>query len=290
MSILGDNIKSLRTSWRLTQGELGKVIHVENNTIAMYERGDRIPKEDVLQQIADYFRITVDQLVSGDCSGIKLQLSPITSQKAISQIETTFPVICSEPAMLDLYFAEGYRHTIRFWESLKGMKGPILESDISSALKEYQTSLNQNSTVESAANILWLLFLRFILIDDTHYQQLGEAILNGKGKDKDFAKNYILQNSDSIDVQAEVRRKRYATRHHETMMQLIKRLKTSSYSVLGDYYVALMYIYGVVNNNESKHMNQAIGSEMMSVLYELDNPYALSYIDSVFSLYELHEV
>ena len=290
MSILGDNIKSLRTSWGLTQEELGKAIHVAYNTVAMYERSERIPKEDILQQIAYYFRITVDQLVSGDCSGTQLQLSPITSQKAISQIESTFPIICSESAMLDFDFAEGYRHTIRFWNSLKNMKGPVLESDISSALREYQKSLNQSSTIESAANILWLLFLKFILIEDTHNQRLGEAILNGKGTDKDFSKNYILQNNDSIDGQAEVRRKRYANRHHETMMQLIKRLKFSSYSALGDYYVALMYIYGVVSNDESKHMNQSIGSEMMSVLYELDNPYALSYIDSVFTLYELHEM
>ena len=287
---IGNNIRELRKAWGLTQKELGDAIHVADSTIAMYESGDRMPSAEVLQIIAAYLKISVDQLIKGDFTGSSFQLSPVSAQIIISCLEVIFPIIKSDAAMKDPYFVKGYERTISFWNSIKAMKGPALESSMSMALKEYKVSLSQYSTNESAANILWLLFIRFLLIYNEHIQRVGEAVLNGKGTEKNFAKKYILDNSQLVNEQTDERRRVYVERNHKTIMNMIKILKASSeYSDLGDYYIALTYVCGLSNNDCSNEMNQIIGHEMMATFHDLDNDYAVAYFNSVLSLIELHE-
>lgn len=55
----------------------------------------------------------------------------------------------------------------------------------------------------------------------------------------------------------------------------IYRLKHSAeYSDLGDFYMALRYIFGMVRNGNSPELNSTIGYEMMSEFSMLNNIYA----------------
>ena len=61
--MLADKLSCLRKSRGLTQEELALEIFVSRSMIAKYETGKAYPTNEILQKIADYFEISVDELV-----------------------------------------------------------------------------------------------------------------------------------------------------------------------------------------------------------------------------------
>lgn len=60
---IGETIKQLRASKQLTQEELGRIIGVTTSIIGMYETGARTPSLNVMELIADFFKVSVDYLL-----------------------------------------------------------------------------------------------------------------------------------------------------------------------------------------------------------------------------------
>ena len=56
-------IKELRTTKGISQAELGRFVGVERSTICQYEKGTRMPDNNILIKIADYFGVSVDYLL-----------------------------------------------------------------------------------------------------------------------------------------------------------------------------------------------------------------------------------
>ena len=62
--IIAKNICDLRTSLGLTQQKLAERLNYSDKAVSKWERGESIPDVTVLKQIADYFGVTVDFLLS----------------------------------------------------------------------------------------------------------------------------------------------------------------------------------------------------------------------------------
>ena len=62
--ITASNIINLRTSKKLTQAELGQILNYSDKTISKWERAEAIPDAFVLTQIANYFGVDVNYLLS----------------------------------------------------------------------------------------------------------------------------------------------------------------------------------------------------------------------------------
>lgn len=59
----GERLTNLRKNAGITRAELGKVCGVAQSTISNYERGLRIPYADTAVKMADYFHISVHDLL-----------------------------------------------------------------------------------------------------------------------------------------------------------------------------------------------------------------------------------
>lgn len=59
-------LKSLREDHNVSQPTLGSIIGVSKTTISNWERGAAIPNIDDATKIAEYFKITVDELLERD--------------------------------------------------------------------------------------------------------------------------------------------------------------------------------------------------------------------------------
>jgi transcriptional regulator with XRE-family HTH domain len=59
-----DRLKELRKEKSLTQEELAKQFYLNKSSISRYERGQQIPEIELLQQIADFFSVSVDYLLA----------------------------------------------------------------------------------------------------------------------------------------------------------------------------------------------------------------------------------
>ncbi len=61
----GNFIKELREEKNLNQGELADALHVHRTAVNKWEKGKAIPINDTLILIADFFSISMDELVAG---------------------------------------------------------------------------------------------------------------------------------------------------------------------------------------------------------------------------------
>lgn len=60
-----ETLKALRRHSQMTQEELSRQLHIARQTYSYYESGARVPDMEKACRIADFFHITLDQLVYG---------------------------------------------------------------------------------------------------------------------------------------------------------------------------------------------------------------------------------
>ena len=63
MNEIGERIKCLRLSKKMTQSALAKELAVSTSTIGMYERGQRKPDNEMLIKIGRVFSVSIDSLL-----------------------------------------------------------------------------------------------------------------------------------------------------------------------------------------------------------------------------------
>lgn len=83
-----NRIKELRTKKHLTLKELGEQLGMPNNTLSLYEKGDREPKLETWQKLADFFNVPVDYLlgISKDRSTLTIDDLNAEEQEAYERI------------------------------------------------------------------------------------------------------------------------------------------------------------------------------------------------------------
>ena len=62
MKIIGERLRTLRESVRLSQVKLAKEFGISQPSLARYETGDTITPPDVLLKFADYFDVSMDYI------------------------------------------------------------------------------------------------------------------------------------------------------------------------------------------------------------------------------------
>ncbi len=87
--MLSENLKTLRKTKGITQEELAIRLNVVRQTISKWEKGLSVPDADTLIKLADYFEVSVSELLGSkvetevDSNIIAEQLSRINEQLAI---------------------------------------------------------------------------------------------------------------------------------------------------------------------------------------------------------------
>lgn len=64
--MLTRNLESLRRSKKMTQKAVAEIAGVSRSTYACYEKGTTMPIAEVLTKLADYFEVTIDDIIRGD--------------------------------------------------------------------------------------------------------------------------------------------------------------------------------------------------------------------------------
>lgn len=78
-------IKQLRMARGMTQEDLANVLNVSRSTIAGYEARNNQPDYDKLVQIADFYNVTIDFLLSGEIKHPQDIHARLYSDKALEQ-------------------------------------------------------------------------------------------------------------------------------------------------------------------------------------------------------------
>ncbi len=278
-SKIAKNIKDVRRAFGEKQKELANAINVSENTISMYESGDRLPSIEKLQAIAYHYGFPMDRLMEDDFSWMDFKKINISRDKILDFFNVIFPIVISESAEKDPHFLKGYEHTQKILEMIKNPYDGHL-GKFERAMTEYEKSLGEYpENTESAVNWLSLTFLMYSLLPNESIIKMEEALYNNKFSYKDFVKNYMLKNPTMISQEYTNDRKTFIKDTDEMISVLLRIIKHSvTYAYLADYFLALRYLMGMKDNGYGDELNKTIGADMMNSFAEMGNQQALSFI------------
>ena len=275
---LGANIRSLRKAYGETQERLGAALNVEKNTISYYENGNREPNKDMLTALAKHFMVSVEELMYCDLSGIGI----ITVDNNVfwKNIDIVLPIVLSEEAMENLYFKRAYRlHRIFYDELRKINMDSIDHMDV--CLDEYLKAYeDEKIKPEAAANFLaiWNLMLTMLKTVPLVMKERPAALMQVAAKD-----TRVRQMIDNLDPNFEKDAQKITIALNDSeMTEFMDELKTtikhSKYSDLADYYIALQYIWNIVDNEMGWDFNRRVGVEMLNSFMSVGNIYATRFL------------
>ena len=178
MSIIATNIKFLRKYSGLTQEDFADKIGVKRSMIGSYEEDRAIPKLSVLQDIANYFSITIDYLINiklnndlypdiqdNDLStytkGNNLRVVSTVVNKEDKELITTVPIQASAG------YTKGYADS-GYIEELPHFSMPLIELSKDRTYRIFQIKGDSMEPVKSGSYIICEYLLNW------------GAILNGK--------------------------------------------------------------------------------------------------------------
>lgn len=74
---IGDKIKSLRKTKKLTQEQLAEYLHISSQAVSKWETGVSSPDIDTLPKLAAFFQVTIDDLLDFDRQRIEQEVNTL---------------------------------------------------------------------------------------------------------------------------------------------------------------------------------------------------------------------
>lgn len=281
---LAQNIKSLRIAYGESQMDLAFAIGLNSPAaISNYENGTRSPKPEVRKKIALHYRITEEQLVHVDLSGVRnTSFDVIGNKTKMEEIALiAYPILCTDSDMKNTFFAESYKAHKRIIQCISSGQEPN-DHDFDICFDSYDKAFEEDSIPEAAGNKLWWLLQLERIILNKRITEGAQQLMETKISGEEFLQRYYLRNFEFGDTEEpeDIEDKDFYNDLEEMILELLSRLKSFEYIDLVYYYIAIRYTLGMIKNENSAEMNQAIGIEMLWSFKELGNPYAKAYLQA----------
>lgn len=278
---LEKNIKELLKYKGLSQGDLAKKLDVPVHYVNRWLNERGIPKE-YISQIANILEQPVSTLQNEDFSNMNLDEIINNKKIANNMLKICFPYIQSNK--LNKNFKDAYEihrkiSNYNTLDNIDDFKKKVFES-VSLYDKAYSEGI-----IEALVNKISLLSMYKFLIKNHNfdYEVNSDEVkaIDNFSKINDREKTNILKkisiNSDTNKL--EDIKKMLLDTTDDVFNLLIKLEDYSEYKNLVDYYLAILFMYNLVNITYTESENALFGKIYMTILCYLENEYALKYID-----------
>ena len=138
--MLGDKIKLYRENKKMTQNDLADILEVSSGTISKYESGALAPNIESLKKLADFFGITIDELLKDE---EKFDFSNVNVLKALR-----------EQKEMKLKGNLYHQTQVSFAYNTNHIEGSTLTEDQTRYIFETNTILFEGDTVAKVDDIL----------------------------------------------------------------------------------------------------------------------------------------
>lgn len=278
---LGLNIIKLREIYGESQKDLAEAIGVTKSAISNYEHGNRFPERDDLRAIAKHYNLTVQMLLSSDFSkvSIKRDVSLDDANTIKTLTEKMFPFMCSDEALDNESFRRAHDFHLEFLKSIYNDDDDCENFMMDRCINLYKQA-GEDGIPEACANVLGLLLLRLreLMFADKTKEFHAKDLLKKNFVFGSFKYKFLPSVKDRKDPQLSEYTQNIIKDIRTDYFQNIYNLKSmddSEFNALGDYYIALAYLYNVVGNGLTWAENRQIASEMIGLGYALHNKYAV---------------
>lgn len=282
MDRLGKNIRSLRNAYGESQEQLGAAIYVEKNTVSSYETGRTQPKNEILTAISKHYTVCIDDLLLGDFSysgETTVNFKPDTFWKVIDKV---FPVISTEQALQNQNFRIAFDAQTDFYAQCRSADMDKIDIPFELCLDNYSEAIeDEKIAVESGANLLGLLCLFMIAVNSLTLVKDNPAYVSQLAKIDKNVREFV-ENAPSLEAEISVNLDEsgiHSTEYKEAIMDMLNLMRdTKEWSDLAYYYMALFYIYNLVDNNSTRSINNRIGASMLNAFALMGNQYAHQFL------------
>lgn len=280
------NIRALRKAMGETQEELGVALGVEKNTISYYETGERSVNKEILIKLSDHFMVSPDELLSYDFS--KMKDISFDYDIVWKNIDIFLPIVSTSMALINKHFKRAYNIHLRFFDELKQKRMNSIDR-IDSCLEEYSKAYEETSCMEAVVNIIGIYdVLLFIIKSFINAMNVKPApLLKLMRNEPEKLRGIEDIDKDALDELQEVVKDIDNDEMRSQLRRYKCQLKTSEWSDILYYYIALEYLWSTVNNEYSFTVNSMIGDEMMTSLLEIENPYAIKFYDIIKTQFQI---
>ena len=144
-------------------------------------------------------------------------------------------------------------------------------------------AIDETEAPEAVANLMWAIFLWWSQINDIQKM----LALQNKLQSNRIDMKGCIQEYQETQRSTEVSEKKQAFLQDfkEMITEVIKSLKSDTeWAGLGDYYLALTFLFDMVDTELSTEFNIAIGNQILVAYAELGNPYAIQFLATVFEV------
>ena len=236
-------------------------------TIASYELGNRKPKDDILEWLAQHFDVTKEMLLFDELTAdiVRRRYQKIDLDKMKAMAEAMLFVIASPEALANSEFKIAHFYLTHLSEIT-----PQTIQAMSGCKKLLYNAYKTFGIIEGAANLLMLIALEYTILGSD--SSLVAEDLTIKDMDNEFEKlisrcsvlrdDFLKENEQIFDECLA------ALRKHPDMIELT------------EYYIALRYVLNMVSNQLSYGMNAKTGIVMMYEFSKLGNQYANKFIEA----------
>ena len=246
---------------------------------------DKIPiSRELMDKLSNYFGLSPEMIMNNDLSDIEFSFDPSVISR---NIDVLFPLRSSEVALKNNVFAKAYKsHQIIFdaEKELHRLSEDELDKAINDCLECYDDLESRIYPEEAWVNAISFYFYLVInakiiemIAGCIHHQERYPALMEKLMEVNPDIKIMI----DELEKSGEIED---GTPFHDIlsdpdfkkgMRRILMHLKRNPlWSDLTDYYICLMYAFGIVENNFSEQQNSEFGFELLHMYRSIGNKYA----------------
>ena len=268
----------MRKMYGETLDELGNVISVSKSTVQGYESGRRMPDIATIKIIAKYYGKTIDEMINNKLyKYAELDSTKIVNMdKMIDAFLHILPVIVTDEACKNESFLKGVAEINNMINAFRN--GMEVQGLVISEIVDYFISAVEDNIIEAAANIIWCFFFMWTqqYTDLEKMRKIQTRVSNMEIDLKELRYEY-----QKDEKKTSSKRKDFICEVDNLLITLISELKlTEQWSQLGDYYLALRYVFGLIDTGYSDEMNVVIGIQILIAFSQIGNKYSLDFLET----------
>lgn len=278
--VIAKNFKFLRKHFHDTQKKLAEMFHVSQSCISEYSTGKKPIPVDVLSQIALRYNVSIDDLTTKDLSLEYDSPQTFDLDSVVNVGDKMLPFRTSNKAKNNDNFNRAYE-TIKSFEveNVDAFYGKI--AVLEHAVKLFQKAWEEAHTYVALSNSVSTVLLIYIFYNQ-HGIKIGEQLLSqGKITTFDIESSLLRDPNKSTADKYANNRKAFFEKYEALVYGNIKLLKENlRFSELGDYFLAMCYCLGFVEDSVEYELSVKIGMHMLDQLCKIENKYAENFIES----------
>lgn len=266
-NILGENILLLREFHNESQTDLAKIIGKSLDSVSKYERGLRAPKKETLKLIAKHYGLSINTIMNSVLTIKYLEElnHDIRDKISLKSFKSILTQITSSEAETNNNFIIAQKCFFHILETDTPMDCMFIECK-----QHFYKSFQEENLLEGAANTIMILFWEFIYRITPPNIFKTTTLINLK-----------LTESMTEDIQRNMERIKpsFIEENNEAFSSCLWALKHNTLTAeLADYYIALKYLFNLVDNDNSYETNSEIGLALLFEFADLDNEYAINFL------------